>query len=122
MYAIILLLCFIVYGIALPIENSDLVSFQYDQYHVDENGMGSYKFSFESNDGIARHEEGQVQNPDSEDAELVVKGAYAFRTPDGVVHSYLYTADKNGFHISEIPVIGSKINTPLLNSLGGGGI
>ncbi|XP_050091184.1 endocuticle structural glycoprotein SgAbd-2-like [Anopheles aquasalis] len=69
---------------------------------------GSYKFAYESGNGIAAQEEGFVKNAGSKDHEVqVAHGSYSYTDPHGVPVSISYVADENGFQAK-----GSHIPTP----------
>ncbi|ETN59441.1 cuticular protein 32, RR-1 family [Anopheles darlingi] len=69
---------------------------------------GSYKFAYESGNGIAAQEEGFVKNAGNKDHEVqVAHGSYSYTDPHGVPVSISYVADENGFQAK-----GSHIPTP----------
>lgn len=54
-------------------------------------------YSFETSDGIAQQESGQLTNPGSENESMAVRGSFSYTGPDGVVYTVTYIADENGF-------------------------
>ncbi|KAF5298361.1 hypothetical protein FQR65_LT01139 [Abscondita terminalis] len=57
-----------------------------------------YRFDrFSTSNGIERYEESVLENPESEDASLVVKGSYSYPGTDGKMVKVKYVADKDGF-------------------------
>ncbi|KAJ9574175.1 hypothetical protein L9F63_008431 [Diploptera punctata] len=71
------------------------------------NADGSYKYSYETGDGIRAEESGvaRAAGPNDEGGEAV-QGQYSYVAPDGSSISLVYTADENGFvpQGSHIPV------------------
>ncbi|XP_046753166.1 pupal cuticle protein 36-like [Diprion similis] len=63
------------------------------QYNNDNNGDGSYRFNYETENGILAQEVGVLQG-DSES----VSGSYSYTGPDGVIYTVEYTAGPDGFH------------------------
>ncbi|XP_055540683.1 endocuticle structural glycoprotein SgAbd-8-like [Wyeomyia smithii] len=68
---------------------------------------GSYKYSYETGNGIRAQDEGtlktvQVQKADGSGTEqaqaLVQTGSFSYPAPDGTNIELSYTADENGFH------------------------
>ncbi|XP_055629206.1 endocuticle structural glycoprotein SgAbd-2-like [Toxorhynchites rutilus septentrionalis] len=67
---------------------------------------GSFKFAYESGNGIQVHEQGHVKNlGDKEHETNVAHGSFSYIDPHGVPVSLSYVADENGFqaHGSHIP-------------------
>ncbi|XP_055690575.1 endocuticle structural glycoprotein SgAbd-2-like [Lutzomyia longipalpis] len=56
-----------------------------------------YSFSYETEDGQKRKEEGEVVNPGTEDESYVVRGSYSY-VNDGLLYVVTYFADDTGFH------------------------
>ncbi|XP_046666631.1 endocuticle structural glycoprotein SgAbd-4-like [Homalodisca vitripennis] len=70
------------------------------------NPDGSYKWSFESGNGIAAQEEGfQKAAPDGPGT--AAQGSFRYTAPDGQDISFTYVADENGFQ-----PVGNAIPTP----------
>ncbi|CAH1117686.1 unnamed protein product [Phaedon cochleariae] len=68
------------------------------KYDFDNIGTGSYRFGFESSDGIKRQETGEVHNEGSTHQFVKVAGSYSYLGPDGHLYEVRYTADDQGFH------------------------
>ncbi|KAH1013981.1 flexible cuticle protein 12 [Dendroctonus ponderosae] len=64
---------------------------------VDNIGVDGYNFSYETSNGIAAGEQGQVVNAGAENEALVVRGQFQYTGADGVLYSVSYVADENGF-------------------------
>uniref|UniRef100_A0AAG5DDG4 Uncharacterized protein n=1 Tax=Anopheles atroparvus TaxID=41427 RepID=A0AAG5DDG4_ANOAO len=59
---------------------------------------GSYKFAYESANGIVAQEEGFVKNAGTKDHEVqVAHGSFSYTDPHGKPVSVSYVADENGF-------------------------
>ncbi|XP_023950139.1 endocuticle structural glycoprotein ABD-5-like [Bicyclus anynana] len=56
-----------------------------------------YSFAYETSDGTSRQEEGKIDNPQSENAALSVKGQYSYVAPDGKHYTVTFTADTEGY-------------------------
>lgn len=76
-------------------------------YENVNNGDGSYKFSYETENGIKAQEQGEVKNKGSENEIQTVSGSYSYTAPDGQVITVTYIADENGFQPS-----GDHLPTP----------
>ncbi|XP_046826398.1 endocuticle structural glycoprotein SgAbd-4-like [Vespa crabro] len=61
------------------------------------NPDGSYKWSYESGNGIKAEEQGQLKNAGSENEAMEAQGAFSYPSDDGQQISLTYTADENGF-------------------------
>ncbi|XP_053692231.1 pupal cuticle protein 36a-like [Sabethes cyaneus] len=66
-------------------------------YENENNGDGSYKFSYETANGIKAQEQGDVKNKGSENEIQTVQGSYSYTSPEGQVITLTYVADENGF-------------------------
>uniref|UniRef100_A0A182QBG5 Uncharacterized protein n=1 Tax=Anopheles farauti TaxID=69004 RepID=A0A182QBG5_9DIPT len=76
-----------------------------ESYHGHD---GSYKFGYESANGIAAQEQGFVKNGGSKDHEVqVAHGSFSYTDPHGHPVSLSYVADEHGFQPK-----GSHIPTP----------
>ncbi|KAL3280967.1 hypothetical protein HHI36_004192 [Cryptolaemus montrouzieri] len=62
----------------------------------ENNGDGSYKFSYETSNGIKAEEEGELK-PGGEEGIQSAKGSFSYTGPDGQEIKVEYTADENGF-------------------------
>lgn len=54
-------------------------------------------YSYETSNGIAQQESGQVQNAGSENEAIAVRGQYSYTGDDGQQYQVNYVADENGF-------------------------
>ncbi|XP_034946163.1 endocuticle structural glycoprotein SgAbd-8-like [Chelonus insularis] len=61
------------------------------------NPDGSYKWSYESGNGIKAQEEGQLENAGTENEAMKAVGEFSYTGDDGVPISLKYDADKDGF-------------------------
>ncbi|XP_057666746.1 pupal cuticle protein 20-like [Diorhabda carinulata] len=75
-------------------------------YENVNNGDGSYKWSYETGNGIKAQEEGELK-PGGEEGIQSAVGSYSYTAPDGTEIKLEYTADENGF----VPV-GDHLPTP----------
>ncbi|XP_037046362.1 pupal cuticle protein 20-like isoform X1 [Bradysia coprophila] len=66
-------------------------------YENVNNGDGSYKFSYETENGIKAQEQGELKNKGTDNAIQTVSGSYSYTAPDGQVITVTYIADENGF-------------------------
>ncbi|XP_055916883.1 endocuticle structural glycoprotein ABD-4-like [Eupeodes corollae] len=59
---------------------------------------GSYKYAYETGNGITAEETGFLKNAGNPDTEAqVAQGQYSYTAPDGQLIRVVYTADENGF-------------------------
>ncbi|KAK4872684.1 hypothetical protein RN001_014713 [Aquatica leii] len=77
------------------------------RYENINNGDGSYRYHYETGNGISAHEEGRPTAPGPEGPAVTAQGGYSYTGPDGVQYSITYTADENGFH-----PVGAHLPTP----------
>ncbi|XP_077293386.1 pupal cuticle protein 20-like [Arctopsyche grandis] len=81
----------------------------------ENNGDGSYKYSYESANGIKVQEEGELKNKGNPEAEAQsAVGSFSYPGPDGKIYTITYTADENGFqakgdHLPTPPPIPEEI-------------
>ncbi|KAK9512444.1 hypothetical protein O3M35_000876 [Rhynocoris fuscipes] len=77
--------------------------------YVNENNYdGSYRYSYETGNGIAVQEQGYLKNPGQKDLEAqTAQGSFSFTAPDGVVYTVNWVADENGFRTE-----GAHLPTP----------
>uniref|UniRef100_A0A8D8WJQ4 Endocuticle structural glycoprotein SgAbd-2 n=1 Tax=Cacopsylla melanoneura TaxID=428564 RepID=A0A8D8WJQ4_9HEMI len=69
---------------------------------------GTYKFAFETGNGIAVQEQGQLKNPGVKDQEAqTAQGQSSYTAPDGTPIITQWFADETGFHPS-----GAHLPTP----------
>lgn len=66
-------------------------------YENENNGDGSYKYSYETENGIKAEEQGELKNKGTDNEIQSVRGSYSYTGPDGVLYSVNYIADENGF-------------------------
>lgn len=61
--------------------------------------------SYETSNGIAADEQGQLINAGTDNEAIAVTGSFKYVGPDGVTYTVTYTADENGFqpHGDHIP-------------------
>ncbi|KAK5640073.1 hypothetical protein RI129_010884 [Pyrocoelia pectoralis] len=91
-------------------------------YENINNGDGSYRYSYETGNGISVNEKGAPNAPGPEGPAVTAQGGFSYTGPDGIRYSITYTADENGFH-----AVGAHIPTPppipeaILRSLSGAG-
>ncbi|RZC41156.1 pupal cuticle protein 20-like, partial [Asbolus verrucosus] len=83
-------------------------------YENVNNGDGSYKFSYETGNGIKVKEEGELKNAGSDDEAQSAVGSFSYTAPDGQEIKIEYTADENGFvpkgaHLPTPPPIPEEI-------------
>ncbi|KAF5272768.1 hypothetical protein FQA39_LY07795 [Lamprigera yunnana] len=71
------------------------------------NGDGSYRFHYETGNGISAHEEGRPTAQGPEGPAVTSQGGFSYTGPDGIQYSITYTADENGFH-----PVGAHLPTP----------
>lgn len=61
------------------------------------NPDGSYKWSYETGNGIKAEEEGHLEEAGTDDEAMKAEGGYSYTGDDGQAISLTYVADKNGF-------------------------
>ncbi|XP_039487593.1 larval cuticle protein 65Ag1-like [Drosophila santomea] len=89
-YAIVL---FALFAVALAAPSDDVVLKQ----EFDNIGVEGFNYAFETSNGIAAQEQGQLKNAGTELEALAVKGSYSFVSDDGQTYTVNYIADENGF-------------------------
>ncbi|KAL5287156.1 hypothetical protein ACFFRR_008223 [Megaselia abdita] len=67
------------------------------RYDSDNDGLGGYSFNFETSDGVARQEQGHVENAGTDYETLKVSGSFQYYGDDGQLYQVQYIADENGF-------------------------
>ncbi|XP_053607522.1 pupal cuticle protein 20-like [Plodia interpunctella] len=77
------------------------------RYENVNNGDGTYRYNYETGNGISAHESGAPRAQGPEGPAVTAEGGFSYRAPDGQQISLSYTADENGFH-----PVGSHIPTP----------
>lgn len=113
-YVILLVAC----ANAAPLDQQQQVIPIVSQTQEGPNPDGSYKWAFESGNGIKANEEGQVKNGGGEDAAMQAQGGYSYKGDDGVDIVLTYVADENGFqpqgaHLPTPPPIPEAIQRAL---------
>ncbi|XP_073980505.1 endocuticle structural glycoprotein SgAbd-2-like [Rhodnius prolixus] len=77
-------------------------------YVNEHNFDGSYRFSYETGNGINVQEQGYLKNPGQKDLEAqTAQGSYTYTAPDGQVLTVTWIADENGFQAQ-----GAHLPTP----------
>lgn len=66
-------------------------------YENENYGDGSYKYSYETENGIKVEEQGELKNKGTDNEIQSVRGSYSYTAPDGQVITVHYIADENGF-------------------------
>ncbi|XP_021932415.1 endocuticle structural glycoprotein SgAbd-2-like [Zootermopsis nevadensis] len=78
------------------------------QYNNEVNYDGTYRYNYETGNGIVVQEQGYLKNPGQKDLEAqVATGSFSYTGPDGVLYTVTYTADENGFRAE-----GAHLPTP----------
>ncbi|XP_055531737.1 flexible cuticle protein 12-like [Wyeomyia smithii] len=87
----------VVVALALAAPLDDSKTAQILRYENDNIGVDGYKWAFETSDGKAHQEQGELKKFSDEVAALVVRGSYSYTGDDGQVYTVNYIADENGF-------------------------
>ncbi|KAG5330987.1 CUD2 protein, partial [Acromyrmex heyeri] len=61
------------------------------------NPDGSYKWSYETGNGIKANEEGHLEEVGTDNEAMKAEGGFSYSSDDGQAISLTYVADKNGF-------------------------
>ncbi|OAD55409.1 Endocuticle structural glycoprotein SgAbd-2 [Eufriesea mexicana] len=82
------------------------------------NPDGSYKWNYETGNGIKAQEEGHVENAGSENEAMNAQGSFSYRSDDGQEISLTYVANEEGFqpqgaHLPTTPEIPQLIKNAL---------
>ncbi|KAG8235581.1 hypothetical protein J437_LFUL015436 [Ladona fulva] len=95
-------------------------------------GDGSYKFSFDTEDGVHRDESGYLKTSvpppeegapeDFDGTAQVQEGSFSYTGPDGVVYKLTYVADENGFrvqgdHLPTAPPVAGNSQGPAVKAV-----
>ncbi|KAB0797384.1 hypothetical protein PPYR_08378 [Photinus pyralis] len=75
----------------VPGENSKILKYESEGVNSD----GSYRWSYEADNGIAAQEQAHVK----ESGSLGVQGSYQYTAPGNIPVSIVYIADENGFQV-----------------------
>lgn len=57
-----------------------------------------FSFSYQTDNGIYVQEEGNVRSIKDELVDIIVRGSFLYKSPEGQEINLRYTADENGFH------------------------
>ncbi|KAL1138378.1 hypothetical protein AAG570_008442 [Ranatra chinensis] len=80
---------------------------------------GSYRWAYETGNGITAEEEGALKNAGQKDLEAMsARGQFSYTSPEGQVIRLVYEADENGFrpqgdHLPTPPPIPPEIQKAL---------
>ncbi|XP_017783145.1 PREDICTED: flexible cuticle protein 12-like [Nicrophorus vespilloides] len=74
--------------------DKDAVINKYDSENI---GVDGFNYAYETSNGIAANEQGQITNAGSENEAIAVRGEFKYVGPDGVTYIVTYIADENGF-------------------------
>ncbi|XP_077293577.1 endocuticle structural glycoprotein SgAbd-2-like isoform X2 [Arctopsyche grandis] len=77
------------------------------KYNNEQNVDGSYRYNYETGNGIRAQEDGFLKNKGSQLEAQVMQGSYSYTGPDGVLYTITYIADENGYRAQ-----GAHIPTP----------
>ncbi|KAF7268621.1 endocuticle structural glycoprotein SgAbd-8-like [Rhynchophorus ferrugineus] len=89
----IALLCVSVYGQRRPIQVQPGQIIRIIKQESDISPDGSYHWSYETENGIAAQEQGQLKNPDTMEAQ----GSFQYTADDGTPIQVQYIANEGGF-------------------------
>ncbi|XP_019872733.1 flexible cuticle protein 12 [Aethina tumida] len=64
---------------------------------LDNIGVGPFRYAYETSNGIAAEEQGQIINANTDAESIAVRGQFQYVGPDGVLYRVTYIADENGF-------------------------
>ncbi|XP_075232988.1 endocuticle structural glycoprotein SgAbd-2-like [Lycorma delicatula] len=91
-----------------PQQYSNLKEVPIVSFLNEHNYDGSYKYSYETGNGIAASEEGYLKNPGQKDLEAqTASGTFSYTAPDGSPIQVRWFADETGFHAE-----GAHLPTP----------
>ncbi|XP_045509175.1 larval cuticle protein LCP-17-like [Colias croceus] len=68
---------------------------------------GQYQWAIETDNGISAQAKGALNNPQAENPSQIVQGQAQWKSPEGEVVQFAYTADENGYQVQ-----GSHVPTP----------
>ncbi|XP_066253466.1 endocuticle structural glycoprotein ABD-5-like [Euwallacea similis] len=114
---------------SVPISDSKSRLIRYE----DDRNLDTYKYGFETDNGISRNEVAEIKVKDNKEI-LTVSGSYAFTGDDGKRYIVIYTSDENGYlplihNMEEVATLPPRKNVPSLGippaalaSLAGGGL
>ncbi|XP_028138585.2 pupal cuticle protein 20-like [Diabrotica virgifera virgifera] len=87
----------------------------------ENNGEGSYRFAYETDNSISHEEEGHQETIGAEQGNIV-HGSYTYQSPEGQTFTVHYIADENGFratgdHLPVAPPVPEAIQRSLNHNL-----
>ncbi|XP_045468991.1 endocuticle structural glycoprotein SgAbd-2-like [Harmonia axyridis] len=89
------------------------------RFNNENNGDGTYRFEYETENKIAQQESGQLKNAGTDQESSVVQGSYSYVGQDGQTYTINYIADELGFratgaHLPVAPEIPEEIKKSLV--------
>ncbi|XP_059059256.1 endocuticle structural glycoprotein SgAbd-5-like [Achroia grisella] len=78
-------------------QGENIPAVQLVRFDSDNDGLGTYSYSFEQSDKTLREEQGELKNAGTDDESISVKGSYSWIAPDGDIYKVTYIADETGF-------------------------
>ncbi|XP_026751193.1 larval cuticle protein 1-like [Galleria mellonella] len=97
MKLIVVVFALVAVAVAAPPEPPKILRSDFNQ-----EPQGGYVFSFETEDGITRNENGEVKQVLDEENKprdvVIVRGSYTYTDPEGKPETVNYYADETGFH------------------------
>ncbi|KAE8574031.1 cuticle protein CP14.6 [Halyomorpha halys] len=78
----------------------------------ENNYNGTYKYRYQTSNGISVEEEGFLKNPGTKEEAQTARGSYSYTAPDGQVITVKWYADETGFHAEGAHIPGSG-GTPI---------
>ncbi|XP_049866007.1 larval cuticle protein 1-like isoform X1 [Pectinophora gossypiella] len=102
MYFLQLLVAFALVAVACAAPPASDVEAKIVRSEFEQQPEGSYVYSFETDNGINRQENGEVKEALDEENKphnvVVVRGSYSYTDPEGNPQTITYVADETGFH------------------------
>ncbi|KAF5298350.1 hypothetical protein FQR65_LT01128 [Abscondita terminalis] len=98
MKAVFVLLPLLGFALAMP-QNPDAQATIGRNENVND-GLGEYKFGFDTSNGISRDESGKLKNAGTDNEAMEVQGQSSYTDVTGKKVSMTYVADENGFRPS----------------------
>ncbi|XP_045468989.1 endocuticle structural glycoprotein SgAbd-2-like [Harmonia axyridis] len=88
------------------------------KFNNENNGDGTYRFEYETENRISQQESGQLKNAGTDQESSVVQGSYSYVGQDGQTYTIDYVADEQGFrasgaHLPVAPEIPEEIRKSL---------
>ncbi|CRK99894.1 CLUMA_CG013197, isoform A [Clunio marinus] len=106
-YLIVILVLYVSFTWAAPQASDATTPIPIIRQEQEQNVDGSYKYAYETGNGIIAEEEGYLKNAGTEDEAQVKQGKYSYTSPEGQLIEITYIADENGFRAE-----GDSIPTP----------